>query len=410
MDRAVPTLPSERIVTLDIIRGFALLGILVVNMASFSGMTPFDEPTALWDQAAFFVVDVFFSGKFNSLFSMLFAIGFTIQLERLEQRSGGEAYWIYVRRLLVLFAIGIAHAILLWDGDVLHMYALLGFVLLFLRNVSDRMLLVLVVLLLFVPAVRSLAFLLFETPEATAARVALRQEYIAASAAAFGSGGYADTVRQNLEWLRIFYLTGPGGLERTILIGYSTFLVTMLLGLLAGRHGWIQRAAAHAPLMRRVQWWALGIGVSAGVLLAIADRFAEPTAPSVWGVLSRTSYGVSRVALMIFYVATIVRLAQSPRWLPWLLPLAAAGRMPLTNYLLQSVLCTAIFYAWGFGLWRQMGEALQLGLAFAIFFAVQVPLSMLWFRRFAYGPMEYLWRVLSYGRRPTTALAQPAPG
>jgi uncharacterized protein len=92
------------------------------------------------------------------------------------------------------------------------------------------------------------------------------------------------------------------------------------------------------------------------------------------------------------------------------MPFAAAGRMPLTNYLLQSVLCTAIFYAWGLGLWRQMGEAAQLGLGFAIFFGFQVPLSIFWFRRFTYGPMEYLWRLLSYGRRPTTALAQPAPG
>jgi uncharacterized protein len=92
------------------------------------------------------------------------------------------------------------------------------------------------------------------------------------------------------------------------------------------------------------------------------------------------------------------------------MPLAAAGRMPLTNYLLQSVLCTAIFYGWGLGLWGRTGAAQQLGLALAIFFALQVPLSILWFRRFAYGPMEYVWRVLSYGRRPQTPLAQPAAG
>jgi uncharacterized protein len=163
-------------------------------------------------------------------------------------------------------------------------------------------------------------------------------------------------------------------------------------------------------VVQRVQWWALGIGVAAGVALAVANRFVEPAVPSLWAILLRISYGVSRVALMIFYVATIVRLAQSPRWLPWLMPLAAAGRMPLTNYLLQSVLCTAIFYSWGLGLWRQMGEAFQLGLAFAIFFVLQVPLSLWWFRHFAYGPMEYLWRLASYGRRPSAAVAQAAAG
>ena len=403
MDRAVPTLPAERIVTLDIIRGFALLGILVVNMASFSGRTAFDQPTMLWDQAAFFIVDVLFSGKFNSLFSMLFAVGFAIQLERLEQRAGSEGRWIYVRRLLVLFAIGIAHAILLWSGDVLHMYALLGFVLLFLRNVSDRALLALAAVLLLYPALRSLALVLFAGPDWTATRLALGREYMAAANAAFGSGSYADAVMENWRILQR-YLTWMA-LERIISLGYVLFLVTMLLGLLAGRHGWIQRAAANVAMVRRVQWWALGIGVAAGVPLAVANRFVEPAVPSLWSILSRTSYSVSRVALMIFYVATIVRLAQSPRWLPWLMPLAAAGRMPLTNYLLQSVLCTAIFYAWGLGLWRQTGEALELGLAFAIFFGLQVPLSIFWFRRFAYGPMEYVWRLASYGQPPSATVA-----
>jgi uncharacterized protein len=406
MDRAVPTLPAERIVTLDIIRGFALLGILVVNMASFSGAGP-EQPTALPDQVAVFVVNVFFSGKFNSLFSLLFAIGFTIQLERLEQRAGNDARWIYVRRLLVLFAIGIAHAIFLWDGDVLHMYALLGIVLMFLRNVSDRAIVVLVALLLLVPAARSLFLLLFTGPELTAARLALRQEYFTTAAAALGSGSYFDAVAHHLWSLRREYFSALG-LEAVILLGYALFLVTMLIGLLAGRHRWLQRAAENPALLRRVQWWALGIGITFGIAQAVASRYIEPSVPSVWFIVLRTGYSVSRVALMIFYVAVIVRLAMHPRWLRWLTPLAAAGRMPLTNYLLQSALCTAIFYGWGLGYWGEIGAALQLALAFAIFFVLQVPLSLWWFRHFAYGPMEYLWRLASYGRRPSAQLAQAA--
>jgi len=113
---------------------------------------------------------------------------------------------------------------------------------------------------------------------------------------------------------------------------------------------------------------------------------------------------------MVFYVAVIVRLANHARWRSWLMPLAAAGRMPLTNYLLQSVLCTAIFYGWGLGYWGQAGAALQLGLAFAIFFVLQIPLSLWWFRHFAYGPMEYLWRLASYGRRPSSAMVPQSAG
>jgi uncharacterized protein len=306
-----------------------------------------------------------------------------------------------------LFAIGIAHAVLVWDGDVLHMYALLGFALLFLRNVSDRAVVVLIAALLLVPGLRSLALLLLASPEWTANRVATQQAFVATAAAALGSGGYVDAVAQNLRSLQRAYLTAPG-LDGTLLLGYLLFLVTMLIGLLAGRHRWIQRAPAHRALVRRVQWWALGVGIATGIVLAIADRFTEPFVPSAWFVVQRTAYAVSRVALMIFYVATIVRLAQNARWLPWLLPLAAAGRMPLTNYLMQSALCTAIFYGWGFGFWGRAGAALQLGLAFAIFFLVQAPLSVLWLRRFSYGPVEYLWRVLSYGRRPLEGIAPAA--
>jgi uncharacterized protein len=408
MTPAVPTTPTERIVTLDILRGFALLGILVVNMASFAG-TGRALPTTPWDSVASFVVDALFSGKFNSLFSLLFAIGFTIQLERLEQRGGSDAQWIYIRRLLVLFAIGIAHAVLIWSGDVLHMYALLGFLLLLMRNVSDRTLLVLTGALLLVPALRSLALLLFLSPEGNAARTAVQAAMREASVAAFNSGGYVDVVAQNLRLLNFSHTTAFG-LETNLLLGYALFVVTMLIGLLAGRHRWIQRAMENPALLRRVQWWALGIGIAFGIAQAIAGRLVEQSIPSVWFIVMRSGYSVSRVALMIFYVAVIVQLASHARWRSWLTPLAAAGRMPLTNYLLQSVLCTAIFYGWGLGLRGQVGVALQLTLAFAIFFALQVPFSILWFRRFSYGPMEYLWRMASYGRRPAPALVQPAAG
>jgi uncharacterized protein len=100
----------------------------------------------------------------------------------------------------------------------------------------------------------------------------------------------------------------------------------------------------------------------------------------------------------VFYALTIVRLAQLPAWQRRFAPIADAGRMPLTNYLMQTVLCTALFYGWGFGLWGRVGPAAQLALALAIFFGIQVPLSRMWLRHFDYGPVEYLWRLLTYGR------------
>jgi uncharacterized protein len=282
-------------------------------------------------------------------------------------------------------------------------YALLGFVLLLVRNLSDRAVLVLIALLLLAPAARSVVLLLFSSPDGTANRVADQEAFLATMVAALGSGSYLDAVAQNVRSLERRYIATLDGFVATLVLWYMVLLVTMLLGLLAGRHRWIQRAGERLGLVRRIQWWALAIGIGTGIVLAVASRFTEPSVPSLWFVVSRAAYSFSRVALMIFYVATIVRLALSSRWLPWLMPLAAAGRMPLTNYLMQSVLCTSIFYGWGLGFWDRAGSALQLALAFGIFFVIQVPFSMLWFRRFAYGPLEYLWRILSYGHRPAAA-------
>jgi uncharacterized protein len=111
---------------------------------------------------------------------------------------------------------------------------------------------------------------------------------------------------------------------------------------------------------------------------------------------------------MLFYVLTIVRLAQLPVWQARFAPIAAAGKMPLTNYLMQTMICTTLFYGWGLGWWGQVGPAAQLALAFAIFFLVQVPLSMLWLRRFRWGPLEYAWRVATYGKLPPRQVAASA--
>jgi uncharacterized protein len=402
MSAATPIQPSERIVTLDVIRGFALLGILVMNLQSFSGA---GDPATVWDRAADAFAALFFSGKFNSLFSLLFAIGFTIQLGRLKQRAPESAVAIYLRRLGILLAFGLLHAVLLWDGDVLHMYAVLGVVLLLVGNWPDRAIHALIGAGLLYPGLRSLALMLFASPAWTQSRVAIQQGLLDAASAAHGSGTYWDVVMQNLHSLQFSYTTSAGA-DATLLLGYVLFSVTMLIGLLAGRHRWIQRAADHPSVVRRVQWWALGTGVAAGVVFVIASRFVQPFVPSPWFVIMRTAYGVSRVALMIFYVATLLRLTRHDAWMRRLRPLAAAGRMPLTNYLFQSVLCTFIFDAWGLGYWGRAGALVQLALAFAIFLLLQVPLSVWWFRHHAYGPMEYLWRLLTYGRKPQ-ALAQP---
>jgi uncharacterized protein len=134
-----PVAGSERLFTLDLIRGVALLGILVMNMPGFatsfySGMSGSDQWVNWWDEWTAVLRNTLFSGKFNSMFSLLFGLGFTIQLGRLIEKRGQDGIRIYIRRLVALFAFGAIHMLIFWTGDVLHMYALLGVLLLLLRN------------------------------------------------------------------------------------------------------------------------------------------------------------------------------------------------------------------------------------------------------------------------------------
>jgi uncharacterized protein len=410
--RTPPTSPAERILTLDIIRGFALLGIFVMNVpymsASFhAGADGAVLWPAWWDQAAERIRDVLFDGKFNSLFSFLFAIGFTIQLDRLEQRQPGSFRSIYVRRILLLFAFGLIHSCLIWAGDVLHVYALFGLALLLMRGCADRTIVGVMGMCLLFPGFVSALSLLTRSSEDVAHRVAIEQAREVSNNAAFGNGSFLDAALESTRETILFY-TDPSTLLFTFWF-YVTIATTMMLGLLAGRHRWIQQADGNLPLVRRVQWWSLLVGVGSGVIVTIGNVILDPFVPSPLKILTSTCYSVARVSLMVFYVATIVRLAANGNWRRRLLPIAAAGRMPLTNYLMQSLIGTFIFYGWGLGLWGEVGYALQLVLAFAVFFLIQVPLSVWWFRHFSYGPMEYLWRLLTYLRRPESApQSQPA--
>ncbi|MEP7330179.1 MAG: DUF418 domain-containing protein [Betaproteobacteria bacterium] len=174
----------------------------------------------------------------------------------------------------------------------------------------------------------------------------------------------------------------------------------MLLGFLIGRNGWVRRIPELGPLIRRLQWGALAVGLACAVVFSIGGILLKPMEISPWRLITSPSYALSRLALMCFYVLTIVRLAQLSSWQHRLAPIAATGKAPLTNYLMQTLIATTIFSGWGLGWWGTVGPALQLVIAFAIYFVIQVPLSVWWFKHHRYGPLEYAWRVLTYGVLP----------
>lgn len=397
-----PTKPDERIFTLDAVRGIALFGIFIMNVPGFStsfllGADGSQLWPDAWNRGAATARDVLFSGKFNSMFSMLFAVGFTIQLQRLLERDAATGMQIYIRRLVWLLSFGLLHACIFWTGDVLHMYALLGFGLILIRKWPDRAIVGMIVATLLYAPLAEVAKYYFATPEKYENAMEQAQAWVAADNLAYGGGSFIDAVKRNVQSMVAFY-TDPELVFGTLAF-YVQISTTMLIGLLLGRHAFFQTAHARQPQIRQAQWIALALGIATGTTFGIWESTVEnPTEPTLLRVLAGTCYILCRVSLMAFYVTTIVRIAHSDRWRSKLSLFALAGRMPLTNYLLQTLIATFFFFAWGLGYWNSVGPALGILFAVVVYFGVQIPLSAWWMSRNEQGPMEALWRRLTYGR------------
>jgi uncharacterized protein len=232
------------------------------------------------------------------------------------------------------------------------------------------------------------------TPEFIAHRVKQAQAFEATNNAAYGFGTFSDTLIENVRVLAYRYVDLWNLWAE--FDWYTTLAVTMMIGLLVGRHRFMQRLPDLMHLIRKLIWWSLFLGLALGASFTLIFELNRSPEPSLIKVLGGLCYSLSRLSLMAFYMLVIVRIAQTASGRRWLLPFEAAGRMPLTNYLLQTAVCTTLFYGWGFGLWLKVGPAAGLALAALIFFAVQAPWSLWWLRRHERGPIEALWAKVTY--------------
>jgi uncharacterized protein len=305
---------------------------------------------------------------------------------------------LYARRLLVLLLIGAAHALLVWVGDILVSYAVLGFVLLLFRNRSPRTLLVSAAISLLLAVLINAApaglQLYGEWSSGAAERVEQSAdtgeaafELLAQQASrVYAHGTFAEILTQRIRDLRSLYTL--------VIFGVFSILTMFLLGLYVGRRGIFQDVHAHVPFIRRAMLWGFGIGIAGNLTFAIT---AVSTGSPLADLAGSVGFEVGAPALSIAYMSGITLLAEREVWRRRLTPLAAVGRMALSNYLLQSLICTTVFYSYGLGLFGKVGPAE--GVAFAVgIYAVQIPLSVWWLRRFQFGPMEWLWRSLTYLR------------
>jgi uncharacterized protein len=388
-----PVASAERIELLDVLRGFALGGIFVSNIQVLSGIT-FQGPAG-WsdlDRWAVFLVHILIDEKFYSIFSLLFGIGFAVIMTRSAERGAAFAP-LFRRRLAILLGIGLAHALLVWPGDILVLYAVLGFLLLPFRDRSPRTILAWSAALLVSPVAVYLGYLAIgmrdlSAPPATSGGDSILQLILGA----FRAGDYLDVLQANLvmyvgRWMRYFvYLRVP------------KVLGMFLLGVWLVRSGIVGRVSAHRALLRRTAIAGLVMGIPVNVAMAwllVRDVFL-PASPL--GLLQIATAAVGVPLLALGYAATIALLLERPGPRRAFLALAPAGRMALTTYLAQSVAGVVLFYGIGLGLFQRIAPLPVYGIALAIF-ALQLVASRAWMARFAYGPIEWLWRRLTY-RRP----------
>jgi uncharacterized protein len=404
--RVGPVNLSERILFIDILRGMALFGILAANMrAFFAPLDAYMETGVLFhgraDVLAQFFVDAFIQGKFISIFSFLFGMGFAIQMSRAEAR-GARFMGFYPRRLLALALFGLIHGILIWAGDVLLTYALSGAILLLFRKRQQKTLLWWAGGLFALPIVASSVFLAiyfsrFHRPSMDPKPPDMTKLYSIIHI--YAQGTVRQILAQNwVEWKHDL----PGQLFAI----YAAAL--FLLGMWVWRAGIVQRLEEYQPVLKRVCAWCIPVGLILSMYVAIVKAIVPPATVSVWVWLSQVLWLPASHILAAGYASglALIFLHKDKRRL--LLPFAAVGRMALTNYLMQSVLCTLFFYHYTTGLYGRMGPAVGL-IPTILLYGAQVVISNWWLQRYRFGPMEWLWRGMTYGKFPSMHNEEPIP-
>lgn len=386
-------------VLLDVIRGFTLYGVLLANTVPWYsgwGLLPKAETaarTGIADEVALAFLTIFVSRKSQTLLTCLFGLGFAMQLMRAEARRE-RGTWLFLRRLTGLFLIGAAHAALVWWGDVLWSYALMGGTLLLFRKRSTRALVLCAIALVFVPKFVVLVPAVSTFFDRIIPSPADRAAFDAELLAAIRGHDYLDLVRMQLQ-RGFFHFWRHAPEYIPWMIGH------FLLGYAAGRSRVLELVASHLRAWRKVLVWGLVLGLAGGTASAVKGYFVRLgwTPSATWKVALVVPEEVAILAMASAYVAALALLMQNSKWQRRLTLLAPAGRMALTTYLSQSVIMTFLFYGWGLGLMGTCGPAACIAITLAIF-ALQLTLARMWLARFRFGPMEWVWRTITYAKAP----------
>ncbi|NDD78569.1 MAG: DUF418 domain-containing protein [Actinobacteria bacterium] len=388
---------QDRIQVLDVLRGFALAGILIINAMSIlavNGSTPaFTVEIPVADRTLQDLILFFIESKFFTLFSLLFGIGFAIQIQSAEKQ--GNAFLPRIsRRMAGLLIFGLLHVLLLWDGDILVIYAITGTLLILFRKTTFSRIRKWVISLLAVPGALVLAILVYtlivrlsasgaETFAKSDASLAKEFANTDTTQKLLQSGfieGIAERIHTYLELSPLLFSRIP------------TVLAMFLIGLYLGRSNFIRQLPEKIEILKKVCIWGLTVGFSLMFLIVAGTKFL-PAVSALIAIIEDQYLAGPILCLGYASAITLAFLKNPTRKIYGFF--SKVGRMALTNYLTQSLVLTFLAYGWGLGLALKLNGFQVLGISVLLYLA-QVILSGLWLSKFKYGPFEWIWRCITY--------------
>lgn len=388
-----PSTKKERITELDALRGFALLGVLLMNIEYFTNTM---QSLFLGTGPVFTGIDlvadrftsIFIEGKFWVMFSLLFGMGFAVIQSRIQD-TGRNFSKFYAKRMFVLLLIGAAHAIFIWTGDILFSYAVTGFVLIFFRNTKTTRLWKYALFFFLLIVILSLFGGEVDPKAAPDEFTVLLQKQFESANTLYPNGSFIEVTK--LRLLEFAF-------NSSMLIVYLPyFLSVFLFGNWLYKIGLFNDLKANKNRLKQVLYIALPLGLFLSIPPAIVLENSNLMSPA--STLESQMISLDAIAsflLCMAYVAGFLLLAINNTFNLRSF-LAPAGRMALSNYILQSLFFTTLFYGYGIGLWGEVSRAALVPMA-VLFFIVQCALSKWWLKSHSYGPLEWVWRKLTYGK------------
>jgi uncharacterized protein len=396
-DLKIPTKSDERMVALDALRGFAVLGILIMNIQSFSMISAaYLNPTAYGgltglNKWVWIFSHIFGDLKFLTIFSLLFGAGIVLFTSRLQSK-GLPAVAMHYRRTFWLLLIGFAHAYLLWYGDILVPYALCGFLVVLLRKLSAKIQLSLGLIIFAIPSLLYIFFGLtwdFMPPEA--------HQDIGKSWYSTGQLIEEELTAYRSGWWDQMSVRIPAAinLQTSVFLIYMGWRVAglMLIGMALYKWGFL--TAQKSKSFYLTITFTLGLAGILIVVYGVQKNFAADWVVEYSMFLGSLFNYWGSLLISAAYISIIMLISLSSRFTRITKIFAAVGRMAFSNYLFQTLICTLIFYGHGLGLFGYIERTSQILIVFVVWI-IQLLISPIWLHYFRFGPIEWTWRSLTY--------------